>query len=285
MCRSALLSGVAVVYAVPLALLNLHPWHQALRRRDLLATLGALPFVGPLSAMQAPKRQYYELRVFQMRNGTQPQRANEFFSKHFGAAAKRAGLGPVGFFNPVFGENSPYLMALITYPAFGDAEHLFEKLMADSDFASALRQWHKPMDPGYTRYESTLLRAFEGHPQLTMPPHSDSGHIFELRTYESNDSLSLRKKIEMFNGGEMQIFQRLGMNPVFFGEAMIGAKLPHLTYMLAYDDMAARERVWKAFSSDPEWQKLRSKPGYADAEIVSNISNTILRPTAYSDIK
>ena len=235
--------------------------------------------------MQNSKRQYYELRYFQMRNGTQPQRANDFFGKHLMPAAKRVGMGPVGVFNPVFGENSPFLLALLTYPSFADAEHSLDKLMADSDFAAAIVEWHKPAEPGYTRYENTLLRAFEGHPQLTPPPEFKAGHIFELRTYESNNSLTLRKKIEMFNGGEMQIFQRLGMNPVFFGEAIVGTKLPHLTYMLAYEDLAARDRLWKAFGSDPEWQKLRARPGLSDAEIVSNISNTILRATAYSDIR
>ena len=61
--------------------------------------------------------------------------------------------------------------------------------------------------------------------------------------------------------------------------------MTHITYMLAYDDLAARDRLWKAFGSDPEWQKLRAKPGLSDAEIVSNISNTILRPAAFSDIR
>jgi hypothetical protein len=122
-------------------------------------------------------------------------------------------------------------------------------------------------------------------PELKPPPASTSGHIFEMRTYESNNAATLAKKIDMFNNGEMQIFQRLGMNPVFFGEALIGARLPHLTYMLAYEDLAARDRVWKAFGSDPEWLRLRATPGLSDAEIVSNISNIILRPAAFSDIR
>jgi hypothetical protein len=55
--------------------------------------------------------------------------------------------------------------------------------------------------------------------------------------------------------------------------------------MLGYDDLAARDKLWRAFGSDPEWQKLRSQPGYSDAEIVSNISNTILRPLPFSMIR
>ena len=89
----------------------------------------------------------------------------------------------------------------------------------------------------------------------------------------------------MFNKGEMGIFQRVGMNPVFFGEAIIGSKLPHLTYMLAYEDLAARDRLWRQFGADPEWLKLRAEPGLSDADIVSNIGNAILRPAAISDIR
>ena len=49
----------------------------------------------------------------------------------------------------------------------------------------------------------------------------------------------------MFNEGEIGIFQRLGMSPVFFGQTIIGRNQPNLVYMLAFDDMAHRERAWK----------------------------------------
>jgi len=120
---------------------------------------------------------------------------------------------------------------------------------------------------------------------LKTPPKLQGKHVFELRTYESNDPFTLRRKIGMFNGGEMQIFQRLGMNPVFFGEALVGDRMPHLTYMLAFDDLAARERLWKAFGADAEWAKLRSQPGLGDPDIVSNISNSLLQASDFSDIR
>jgi hypothetical protein len=121
-------------------------------------------------------------------------------------------------------------------------------------------------------------------PVLQVPPGKGS-HLFEMRTYESNTSITLQRKIKMFGDGEMGIFKRLGMNPVFFGQTRFGRNVPNLTYMLAYDDLAHRESLWKEFGSDPEWQKLRSMPGLSDAEIVSNISNTILRPANYSQVK
>lgn len=235
-----------------------------MNRRQAISQLAQTTAAAPLMAAgTSTVRQYYELRTYQLRNGLQSSLP----------ASKPAGLTmPFGAFNAVFGEGTPFLTLLFTYSSFAEAESIDEKF--------------KP-PTGYVRYQRTLLRAFAGMPELKLPPAAPAGgsHIFELRTYESNDAVTLQRKIEMFNTGEMQIFQRLGMNPVFFGEALVGDKLPHLTYMLAYDDLAARDRVWKAFGSDPEWLRLRAKPGLSDAEIVSNISNSILRPTAFSDIR
>jgi hypothetical protein len=66
---------------------------------------------------------------------------------------------------------------------------------------------------------------------------------------------------------------------------VFGVNQPSLTYMLAFYDLTAREKAWSAFGKDPEWQKLRVTPGLTDPEIVSNISNAILRPLAFSQIK
>lgn len=185
--------------------------------------------------------------------------------------AKPSGLtGHFGAFTSFVADHGPFLVMLLTYASFAEAEQIDHKL---------------PAMAGYVRYERTILRAFAGLPELKLPPSSQGGHIFEVRTYESDNAATLQKKIEMFNKGEMQIFQRLGMNPVFFGEALVGSKLPHLTYMLAFDDLAHRDRAWKAFGTDPEWLKLRATPGLSDADIVSNISNMILRPTAFSEIR
>ncbi len=254
-----------------------------MNRRKAIEALAGAPLLA--AAADEVRPQYYELRKIELRNGTQPQRANDFFSKHFMPAAKRAGLGPVGVFSPVIGEGTPYLTVLIPHASFADAEHTWDKLMADPEFGPALEEWHKPMDPGYVRSETTLLRAMAGQPQLKLPADGTASHFFELRTYESNSEVTLRRKVEMFNSGEIHVFQKIGAQPVFFAEALVGSRLPHLTYMLAFKDWAARDTVWSAFGSDPEWQKLRAHPGWSDPEIVSNINNAILRGTRYSEIR
>ncbi|HUT13749.1 MAG TPA: NIPSNAP family protein, partial [Thermoguttaceae bacterium] len=73
-----------------------------------------------------------------------------------------------------------------------------------------------------------------------------------------------------------------GMPPVFFGQTLIGAKMPNLTYMLGFDDIAAKEKGWATFMADPRWNKLKNDPAYKDT--VSAITNIMLRPADCSQI-
>ena len=111
----------------------------------------------------------------------------------------------------------------------------------------------------------------------------DASRIYELRIYESHNYKAAQKKIEMFNeGGEIEIFKKTGLNPVFFGETLVGPLMPNLTYMLVFDDMADRDKNWKVFADSPEWKELSSDPQYKDT--VSNISDIILSPASCSQI-
>ena len=55
--------------------------------------------------------------------------------------------------------------------------------------------------------------------------------------------------------------------------------------MLSYEGLTGRDTVWKAFGAHPVWQKLRATPGLSDPEIVSNISNYLVSPLPFSQIR
>ncbi len=229
----------------------------------------------------------FELRYFHLRNGAQIQRTSDFISKHYIPSAQRAAVGPLGFFNAMIAQQSPFLLALTSYPSLAAMATAMEKMAADKSFQKGFDEYNSTRELSFIRMESSLLRAFDSIPSIEVPP-SNAGRpprIFELRTYESNNLKASQTKIKMFNDAEIKIFRRSGMLPVFFGETLIGANMPNLTYMLAYDDWEARDKVWKTFAADPEWQKLRATPGLTDPEIVSNISNAILRPLPFSPIR
>ena len=71
---------------------------------------------------------------------------------------------------------------------------------------------------------------------------------------------------------------------MFFGEALFGAKMPNLTYMLAFESPEAQQAAWGKFGKHPEWQKLRGMAEYADGTILRNIVNLPLKPAEYSQI-
>ncbi|HXR39832.1 MAG TPA: NIPSNAP family protein [Terracidiphilus sp.] len=254
------------------------------RRHFLTTTTAGLAAAAPADP---PKNSLFHLVWFYMRTGSQVERTTQYLSTVFLPAARRAGFGPMGFFSPVIGERSPYILSLVTWPSFASMDTIHARFNDDQEFAKGWDAYNNIADPAYVRMESTLLRAFDGMPALVVPPSEPqrAARIFELRTYESVNEKASRRKMKMFEDAEIGIFRRLGMTPVFFSQGIVGRNLPSLTYMLAFDDLAARDRLWRAFGADPEWQKLRAEPGLSDAEIVSNITNTILRPLPFSPIR
>jgi hypothetical protein len=66
---------------------------------------------------------------------------------------------------------------------------------------------------------------------------------------------------------------------------VVGPGMPNLVYLTPFESLAEREKGWAAFGADPEWQKVREESVQKAGQIVSNISITILRATAYSPIR
>jgi NIPSNAP len=252
------------------------------RRSFLGASLAAgLTGSGPGVSGQEVKREYYELRLYHLRI-PQRDRFNAHLRDALVPALNRAGIKTVGVFNVLIGPDSPTVYLLIPYPALDALAATQQRLEADADYQKALQT--PAADPLYLRIESSLLVAFESLPRLEVPKKEP--RMFELRTYESPTESAHLKKMEMFTPklGELEIFRRSGLQPVFFGRTLIGPRLPSFTYLLTYPDMTARAKNWNTFVSDPAWKKLSATPGYTDPEIMTNISNVFLSPAPYSQV-
>jgi hypothetical protein len=255
------------------------------RRRSLLAVPAAAASMP--AAAGAPS--IFELRHVQLRNGQdmQAQRASDFIRQSLMPAMARAGGKVQGVFGNLVAPNGPFVLILSSFSSVPAWDAAMEKLGNDKQY---LKEIEAADAKGllYVRVETSLVRAFKSMPDVEAPPVDGNRppRVFELRTYESNSRVTLKKKIGMFEeGGEIAIFRRVGLTPVFFGETIVGRNMPNLTYLLAYDNLAAREQNWAKFLADPAWVKLRGTPGLSDAEIVSNISNVLLRPMPFSPIR
>jgi hypothetical protein len=258
------------------------------RRGFLAATAVAAvsPVPGLDTLAQPTPRQYIELRRYHLLPGTKQRAFGTFVRDVAIPAMNRAGVARVGAFTVVYGENAPSLLLVLTHQTLDSVASLRERLAGDAAYARAgAAILDAPLsDPAFVRVESTLVRAIEAMPALESPAGAGAARsrIVELRTYESHSDRAALNKLKMFNAGEVPIFRRTGLTPVFFGETLVGARMPSLIYMLTFADMSARDRAWDAFGRDPEWRTLSADPQYRDN--VSAISDIILRPTAYSQI-
>src|SRR5436309_9946068 len=231
-----------------------------------------------------PAPEYYQLMVWRLRRGPQVKLTDDFLRDAALPAMGRLGVGPVGVFNTMIGPDSPTVYVLVPSPSLEAVATLPQRLFADPEFLKAGAAYiNAPAtEPGYVRLETSLLAAFTGMPKLEVPPATveRAPRILELRIYEGHSKKANLTKIKMFNQGEIAIFRRTGLRPVFFGETLIGTRLPNLTYMLTFANLEERNKNWAMFIADPEWKKLSATQGYTDVEIVSNISNLFLTPTA-----
>jgi hypothetical protein len=242
----------------------------------------------------ASPRTFLELKTWRLHNSqeSQAKRVSEYLETGLFPALTRTGAKPVAAFSNLIGPDGPYLVTITQYPSLATMQDVLTKLATDEAHERASQQLSAGPGMPFVTIESSVLRSLAVIPEPAIPPPLPANdaatrppRIFELRTYQSQSMTALEKKAAMFNGGEIAIFERLGMRPVFIGEAIIGPRQPNITYMLSFDNLDGRERHWQQFGADPAWKSLSAPPELKDAEIVANISNVILRPLPFSPVR
>jgi len=255
-------------------------------RRSFLGSSAALGLAGAAQAKDAGN-QYIELAFVQMRNDrdSQRKRLSDFLKEQHLPMTKRAGIGPVGYFQVWLGPDTPKIVTVTAYNSLADLQEKQQRVQADKDYMKAVEAASADGVAMYDRIERWLLRGFDAHPKVTPLPlkEGQAPRFFDLRIYQSIDLQRHLRKVEMFNSGEIPIFERAGINPVMFGQTLYGSQMPNLAYMVCYDDWAAREKAWAAFRVDPAWKKMQQNPRWAGT--VSNITNTFLQPLPFSPIR
>lgn len=247
-----------------------------------ILTTAAIASAGLASAQQRPaaSKEIYDFRVYHMRRNINP--LDNFFSKALIPALNKMGVKNVGVFRETSLSEPAKIYTLTSYASFEDFGKVATALNNDKDFITASADYNgiAMQQAVYERFDSSLLLAFDGHPKLVLP--SKDQKLFELRIYEGYSEDAVKRKVKMFNQGEIDIFRDVKLPAVFYGENISGKNMPALTYMGAYNTMEERDQVWKNFSAHPEWQKMSKLPEYADT--VSKIYKIFLERVTSSQI-
>ena len=107
--------------------------------------------------------------------------------------------------------------------------------------------------------------------------------IHELRIYRCVPG-RLPDLLKRFETITLPIWARHGIKQAGFWTTLVGESNQDLTYLLAWESLAERETKWAAFQADPEWIEKRAQTE-AQGQIVGNIVNALLHPTAFSSVK
>jgi NIPSNAP len=266
-----------------------------MKRREFLKTsLTATTLAGVstaslnVSAAESGRanREYYELRAYRLKAGSKTELLDSYLEKAAIPTWNKLGIKPVGVFTEREPKEAPSVYVLIPYPSVESFARAALALNADEGYQQAGAEYLQvPKEKAaFERIDSWLMLAFAGLPRLELPAYcrERKPRMFEIRTYESYSEVKAFKKVEMFNSGEIDTMREVGLGPIFYGQAQVGANLPHLTYMLSAEDQDAHKKHWDAFGKHPVWNKLKNDPQYADT--VSKITNYFVRPTRYSQI-
>jgi hypothetical protein len=236
----------------------------------------------------APKQQYYEIKIYRIKDSGQAGTIDKYLKDAFIPAMHRAGISKIGVFKPVEADTAygKLIYVFIPYKTADEYFKLVTFLENDKTYQTAGKDFiDAPFDnPPFVRYESVFMKAFTHMPQFRVPSYTTpvSERIYELRSYESATEAKALKKIKMFNeGGEIGIFEKIGANPVFWGQVLLGSQKPRLMYMTTYADMKSHDEHWLAFRNTPEWKTISSMEEYKNS--TSKTKAFLLHPTDYSD--
>ena len=129
----------------------------------------------------------------------------------------------------------------------------------------------------------TALSALHAGLQRRKTIEREKPMIYELRNYHAVPG-RLPALLARFQNRTLPIWERHGIRQAGFWTTLIGESNQQLTYMLAWDSLAERDRRWGAFLADPEWLATVAETE-KDGQLVQNISNELLAPTAFSSVK
>lgn len=104
--------------------------------------------------------------------------------------------------------------------------------------------------------------------------------VYEMRIYYSPEG-KLDDLHTRFRDHTMTLFEKHGMTNVAYFVPEGENPENKLVYFLAYSNREAREKSWKGFLADPDWQKA-AKESEKNGTLVSKIVSVFLTPTDYS---
>lgn len=244
----------------------------------------SLCLIGTTNVQAEHHEQIIQLNKFVIANKDQHSMVDGYLKNAYLPSLKRAGIKNVGVFEAHNKEKDGlHIWVLVPFDNFEQYAALGAHLVEDTQFHDDGAEYlflQTKKDRAYERIEGTLMQAFSGWPKVTKAGQGDK--LYELRDYESFSEYKGFMKVNMFNNGEIDIFNKTGLDGIFYGRVLAGKNAPNLVYMVSYKDMEERDANWKKFLNHPDWKSLSKEEQYK--QTVSKIHQTFLVAKPYSQL-
>lgn len=259
-----------------------------LKVKNTIFIIAILVSLSPLVYGAKGPHDFYQIKIYHLKNNDQVAQVDQYLKDAYLPALHRYGIKNIGVFKPIANDTASVKFIYVLIP-FNSSEawmNLDQKITKDAAYLSSAKSFiEAPFDKApYERMESVLLDAFSGQGHLVIPSTKNAERVFELRSYESPTLHLAEKKMAMFNtGGEIQIFNRLKFNPVFYAKVISGSHMPNFMYMPIFENVQQRDAQWKIFGNDPKWKEISTDPFNENKVSVSHIDSILMHSTSYSD--
>lgn len=232
-------------------------------------------------------KDFYQLKVYHLKDDNEVSMTDNFLKNAYLPALHRYGVKNIGVFKPLSNDTASDKRIYVLIP-FSSSEQwvaISDKINNDAAFDKSGKEFlaADSKTAPFVRMESVLMEAFPKQPHLIFPKQKDAERIFELRSYESPTIHLAEKKMAMFNKDEVNIFNRLGFDPVFYGKVISGSRMPNLMYLPIFKSVEDRNAQWKVFGNDSKWKEISADPANENNVSVSHIDSILMHATDYSD--
>jgi len=256
-----------------------------MKRRHFVKAAGALAL---LSAMEgnasihnsfSGKKEIYEWRIYKLND--KGDLLDDFFSHTLIPAYNRQQI-KIGAFAPFKPEEKELRYYLFIYPDLNTYYRVKNDIRKDPEFQQKAQAFYDKTAPSpiYSNFETYLCEAFDKIPVHRLPDADRT--LFEIRLYWSPNEEANQRKVGMFNKDEIDLFDKVGINSVCYGDILAGPRMPALMYLTWYKDEPTRSEAWKKFGSHPDWKQMKDLPEYAYT--ATNNQSIFLSPLPYSQL-
>ena len=257
--------------------------------KPIILLLSLCLTISNLASAKDPHREYYMTQVYHCSTKSQLEAIDVYLKNIYLPHLHQSGITNVGVFEPITNDTAKDKTILVWIPLtslqqldqLDQSKESIDPLKPNALLSLTASNGALP----YNRLETNISKSFKFQGQHIKKTSFEKSpeNIYEFRSYESPDEATFLKKVHMFNEGkEIELFNALNFNALFYSKVIAGSRMPNLIYITRFQNLADREVHWKSFVDAPAWKQMSNLPKYLNT--VSKADIILMRSKPYSDL-